>query len=138
MVPTLYRSSKSGSSVSGLIWLVTAIYLLALLAFLTSFKLDFRPIVQGMTTPGKSTMFRKGRIGISPSIVISKRLASSPSKSAISENCLLLLSIIWFKYILKKERPKRHIQPIMQKYSYFANRMFYCLLFSTFARRNSL
>ncbi len=77
----VYRSSNCGSSVSGDFWQKVAMNSFVFSAFFTSLSVEGRPTVTGVTTPGKSTMLRIGRIGTSPSksklVVLSTFIAPS-------------------------------------------------------------
>jgi hypothetical protein len=65
MVPILLRSSARGSSIWPSFWLTTPKVLLPRYTSWIRRMLRSRPTVMGMTTPGNSTVFRKGRMGSS-------------------------------------------------------------------------
>ena len=82
ITPVVYKSSKTGSSVSISFWQTTPIKLFLCTASLIR-RIDLgRPIITGKATPGKSTIFLNGRMGIvSPTFSIPSVKSSSTSHS---------------------------------------------------------
>ena len=76
-VPTSWRSSASGSCVSGLRWAMTPKIFLPFWASWMSLMLLSRPAVTGETTPGNSTVLRRGKMPTTSGTSASGRLLSS-------------------------------------------------------------